>query len=62
MQVLHIIRKQEEVSETVSRVLEAEPSGGESQVMSLAEAERDPEGAGPALLAAIQEADRVICW
>jgi len=61
MQVLHIVRKEGDVSSTVENVMSAE-GAEEPRVLSLAEAEKDPDRGGQELLAALREADRVVCW
>jgi len=61
MQVLHIVRKEGDVSSTVENVMSAE-GADEPRVLFLAEAEKDPDRGGQELLAALREADRVVCW
>jgi hypothetical protein len=61
MQVLHIVRKEGDRTSTVENVMSTDGSEG-PRVLSLAEAEKDPDRGGQELLAALREADRVVCW
>jgi len=62
MQTLHIVRRREDVSETVENVMAAQGGDEGVQVLALADAEGEPEQGGQQLLAAIRAADQVVCW
>ena len=62
MQTLHIVRRREDVSETVESVMAAQGPAEGVQVLALADAEVEPERGGQELLAAIRAAEQVVCW
>ncbi|KPV39020.1 hypothetical protein AN478_11890 [Thiohalorhabdus denitrificans] len=62
MEILHVVRRREDLSEGVNSVLDALDDAHSCRTVCLAEREAGPEEFDAELFSALTEADRVFCW
>ena len=62
MEILHLVRSQDDLSEDVQTVLDTVAKDGQNRVIFLSHREEDPASFDAELFGAIQRADRVISW
>ncbi|HKK14414.1 MAG TPA: hypothetical protein VKA14_07100 [Gammaproteobacteria bacterium] len=62
MEILHLVRSREDLTESIQSILDAEASQHRTRIIYLSDREADPTAFDAELFGAIRDAARVFSW